>query len=391
MTFAAALSEHPLATHATGEVVGALLEALGPEPDLAMIFVTGAHLGALDDIAATVRATLAPRCLVGVTAVSVLGAAREVEERAAVSAWAARLAPAHAVRIEATPVGDTVEFTGLPEAAARPGSTLLLLADPFSFALDPFLDGIARQLPGLQVIGGLASAAAAPGVNRLALDDRVFTDGAVGVLLGPEWPVTTVVSQGCRPVGAPFTVTAAERSMLYEIAGMPALEKLREVVAGLDPDDRALAARGLHLGRLIDEHALDPDRGDFLVRNVRGGDPGTGAIAVADDVEVGATVQFQVRDADSADEDLRHLLADVGADRPPASALVFTCNGRGVHLFGEPDHDATLVTDIVGPAVAGMFCAGELGPIGGRPFLHGFSASIALFGDRSPTTGGPAA
>ena len=245
MPFAAALSEHPLATHATGEVVGSLLEALGPEPDLALIFVTGAHLGALDDIAAAVRATLAPRTLLGVTAVSVLGGGREVEHQAAVSGWAARVGDVESVRIEARAGIDPIEFVGLPESAACPGSTLLLVADPVSFPLDPFLDGLARQLPDLRVVGGFASAVMARGANRLALDDAVHTDGAIGALFGPEWPVSTVVSQGCRPVGDPFTVTRAERSMVYEIAGIPALEKLRQVVAGLSIDDRTLAARGL--------------------------------------------------------------------------------------------------------------------------------------------------
>jgi small ligand-binding sensory domain FIST len=381
--FAAALSEHPLATHATGEVVGTLLEALGPEPDLALIFVTGAHLGALDDIAAAVRATLAPRTLLGVTAVSVLGGGREVEGHAAVSGWAARVGSAEAVRIGVRPGtgragADPIEFIGLPESAARPGSTLVVLADPASFPLDPFLDGLSRQLPHLRVIGGVASAVMAPGANRLALDGAVYTDGAIGALLGPDWPVSTIVSQGCRPVGDPFTVTRAERSTLYEIAGTPALDKLRQIVAGLSVDDRTLASSGLHLGRLIDEHQLDAGRGDFLIRNVRGGDPGTGAIVVGDEIEVGATVQFQVRDADSADEDLRHLLAGTAAE----GALVFTCNGRGVRLFGDPDHDASLVADMVGSAVAGMFCAGEVGPIGGRSFVHGLTASIALFADR---------
>jgi small ligand-binding sensory domain FIST len=386
MPFAAALSEHPLATHATGEVVGALLEALGPEPDVALIFVTGAHLGALDDIAATIRATLAPRALIGVTAASVVGADREVEERAAISVWAARLGPAYPVRVEATPTGGTVEFTGLPTEAARPGSTLVLVADPFSFPIVPFLDGISRQLPDLGVVGGMASAGAGPGVNPLCLDDRVHTDGAVGLLFGPDWPVTTLVSQGCRPIGDPFTVTAAERSMVYEIAGMAALDKLDEVIASLGPDDRALAARGLHLGRLVDEHALEPDQGDFLIRAVRGGDREIGAIAVADEIEVGATVQFQVRDAASADEDLRLMLAGAGlTGPPPAAALAFAGTDRGARLFDQPDHDAEIVSDLVGPAVAGMFCSGELGPVAGRPFLHRTSAAIALFADPTPT------
>ena len=385
MPFAAALSEHPLATHATGEVVGTLLEQVGSEPDVVVVCVTGAHLGALDDICAAVRATLAPRTLIGVTAVSVLGGGREVEEQAAITAWAGRVAAGTPVRLEARPLvereadddSDRVGFTGLPEDAGRPGSTLLLLADPASFPLNAFLDAAAIQLPGLTIVGGVASATFAPGVNRLALDGAVHTDGAVGVLLGPEWPVTTVVSQGCRPIGDPFTVTRAERAMIYEIAGTPALTKLHEVIEAVPPHDRDLARQGLHLGRVIDHHALDPDRGDFLIRNLRGADPDMGSLAVADEVEIGATVQFQVRDAESADEDLRALMSGVTA----RSALVFTCNGRGVRLFGEPDHDAQIISDVVGPAVSGMFCAGEVGPIGTRSFLHGFTASIALFSD----------
>ena len=377
MPFAAALSEHPLATHATGEVVGSLLEQIGPAPDLAMVFVTGAHLGALEDIAATIRVTLAPGTLLGVTAISVLGGAREVEEHAAISVWAARVAEVEPIRLVPHRGTDAVEFTGLPETAAIPGSTLVLVADPTSFPLDPFLDGVARQLPDLQVIGGVASAVMAPGANRLALNGAVHTDGAIGALLGPEWPVTTLVSQGCRPIGDPFTVTRAERSMIYEMAGAPALDKVRSVVAELSPEDRARAAQGLHIGRVIDEHRIDPGPGDFLIRNLHGGDPDTGAIAVGDEVEIGSTVQLQVRDAETADDDLRELLGGTRA----ASAVIFTCNGRGTRLFGEPDHDAGLVTDVVGPAVAGMFCAGEVGPIGGRPFVHGFTASIALFSE----------
>ena len=172
-------------------------------------------------------------------------------------------------------------------------------------------------------------------------------------------------------------MTRAERNVLYELAGRPALDRLMELVGSLDDHERALAARGLHIGRVIDEHRMDFGRGDFLIRGVLGGDREAGAVAVGDEVEVGATVQFQVRDAASADEDLRELMAG----RAAAGALVFTCNGRGSALFGVPDHDAEVVSESLALApVAGMFCAGELGPVGGRNFVHGFTASIALFG-----------
>jgi small ligand-binding sensory domain FIST len=200
----------------------------------------------------------------------------------------------------------------------------------------------------------------------------------VGVLLDADASPRCVVSQGCRPVGQPFTVTQAERNMLYELAGRPALERLLEMVDQLPPSERALAARGLHCGVVIDEHKLDFRRGDFLIRGVLGADRSAGAVAVGDAVPVGATVQFQVRDAASADEDLCELLAGQEAD----GALVFTCNGRGRQLFGQPDHDAAAVArSLDTAAVAGMFCAGEVGPIGGHNHLHGFTASMALFCD----------
>ena len=247
------------------------------------------------------------------------------------------------------------------------------------------------------MIGGLASAAAGPGGNRLVLDDRLHTDGAVGALLPPGVAVSIVVSQGCRPVGQPYTVTRAEGHLLQELGGRPALARLQDLVTTLPAEDRELLAQGVHLGRVIDEHKLDFERGDFLIRGVLGADPNSGALAVGDELETGATVQFQVRDAVSADDDLRAMLAGREAD----GALVFTCNGRGMGLFGAPDHDASVVSELTGsPALAGMFCAGELGPVGGRTFLHGFTASMALFRDgleplldrrqpARPTAGGP--
>jgi small ligand-binding sensory domain FIST len=381
MPFAAAMSEHPIAAQATGEVIGQVLESLGEEPDLAMVFVTAANGGALEDIAGAIREILRPASLVGVTAVSVLGGDREVEEQPAVSLWAGRLsAPVTPVRFDPTTPAIGTTVSGVPAAMAGDATprTLLLVADPFSTPVDGFLESSPDTYPGLRVVGGLASAARGPGGNRLVLDDKVFTDGAVGALLSPQDNGATVVSQGCRPIGQPLTVTKSEGRVIYELAGRPALERLVDLLEKLEPDDRALAQRGIHLGCVIDEHKAEFDRGDFLIRTVLGGDREVGAIAVGDEIEVGATVQFQVRDADSADDDLRELLTG----RHASGALVFTCNGRGTHLFGRPDHDAEVVNAHVdNGATAGMFCAGELGPIGDRSFLHGFTASVLLFED----------
>lgn len=210
------------------------------------------------------------------------------------------------------------------------------------------------------------------------LDGHMLYDGAVAVVLGGV-DVDAVVSQGCRPVGSPMVVTSGDGSLIHELAGRNALERVEEVLRRLTPDDVAMAQHGLHLGRVIDERKAEFGRGDFLIRNVLGADRATGSVAVGDEVEIGATVQLQVRDAASADEDLRDLLNG----RSAHGALLFTCNGRGTHLFGDDDHDATIVSESLdGAPVAGMSCAGELGPVGGRSFLHGFTASLLLLRDR---------
>lgn len=377
--YAAALSQHPLAYHAVGETAGEILERFdGDAPDLVVCFASPHHTGAFEDVAAGLRDLLEPDVFVGGTVAAVAGGPREVEDGPGLAVFAAdvgrgRVRP---VALEATPTPDGTTITGWPETVA-PAGTLLLLADPYSFPAGDLLGLVNGHLPGLAVVGGLASAAAGPGGNRLALDGRVTSAGAVGALLDPGVPVHPVVSQGCRPVGRPLTVTRAERNLLLELAGRPAVARLQELAASADEGESALLARGLHVGLVVDEHRADFGRGDFLVRNVIGADERTGALAVGEVVEVGTTVQFQVRDADAADDDLRAALNHESA----RAALLFTCNGRGSRLFGRPDHDAGVVEELLGPVpLAGAFCAGEIGPVAGRNHLHGFTACLALFG-----------
>ena len=375
--YASALSCHPVAAHAVGETAGEILERFdGDDPHLAVCFVSPHFVGAFDDAANALRNLLDPQVLIGVTASGIIGGAREVEDGPAFAVFAAHLPDATltpvALRTEDTPDGTAI--TGWPETAGD-APTLLLVADPFTFPTDAFLRRLNEDRPGLSVIGGLASAAGHPGGNRLILDDQVHVDGAIGVLLDGV-TVDTVVSQGCRPIGQPFTVTRAERNLVAELGGQPAVQRLQELATSVTDDERDLLRRGLHVGIVVDEHKVDFGRGDFLVRNVLGADPDAGALAVGDVVDVGQTVQFHVRDGRAADEDLRALLHARAAD----GALLFTCNGRGQHLFGVPDHDSGVVAELLGAVpVAGAFCAGELGPVGGQNFLHGFTASLALF------------
>lgn len=378
MRAAAALSEHPLATHAIGECVGQLLEAAGAGPDLATLFVTGPLLGATEDLAGVVRRILRPRILLGAGTAGVIGGPREVEERAAVGlfgVWGLPaglrpvcLAPGRAAGTGSIGASDLVGAAG----------TLVLVADPFSVAAEDLCEGLGRTAPDVVVVGGLASGGRGPGGNRMLLDGEVHDTGAVGVLLPPGAPVGVVVSQGGRPVGPPFTVTAAEGRVVSGLAGRPALDRLREVLDTLPEGDRLLAARGLLLGRALVEGRDEPARGDVLVHPVLGADRERRAIVVRGDVAPGSTVQFQVRDAATAAEDLDAALAG----RAAAGAVVFSGVARGTALFGGPDRDAAAVAEVVGPAaVAGTFAAGVLGPVGGRPVLLGDRAiAVALVG-----------
>ena len=378
MPYVAGLSEHADAAVAVGEAIGQVLDVLGPNPDVAVLFVSGAHVQAIDHISSAVRQLLKPAALTGTTAVSVVAGAREVEGRAAIALWAGNLSGwARSVRIASDPTPEG--GAALDDLEPLGAHTLLLLADPYSFPVDGAIDLWSSQHPELQVIGGLSSAAHVPRGNRLLLDDDVYDSGAVGVLIGGDTAVEPLVSQGCRPIGDPLVITEGDSNLMRSLAGKPALERLQSLFEKLSERDKLLVNQGLHIGRVIDEHKIEFTRGDFLIRAVMGADQTSGAVLIGEPAQVGATVQFQVRDADSADADLRELL---GRTQPAEGALLFTCNGRGSHLFEEPNHDAILLGDTVsGGAVAGMFCAGEIGPVGGRNFVHGFTASAALFRD----------
>ena len=377
MPFAAAVSSHPLPASATGEATGQVLEELGAHVDVACCFVSAAHTGALEDVGAAVRAVLSPTLLIGCVSDWVLGNSTEVEGGPAVVVWAGLTGPVAPMRLR----GDEASLD-----SPFPLGGLLVLADPSTFPAQRWLDMVAHRHPGLPVVGGLVhsgSFSTRPGTQlatRLLLDDQVFADGAVGVLVGPGTVFDAVVSQGCRTIGRPLVVTRAEGNVIYELAGRPAVGRLLEIAKDQIPAEQVrLMNEGLQLGVAIDESQLDLAPADFLMRPVLGADPSNGAIAVGASVEVGTTVQFSVRDAASADQDLHDVLAARRAD----GALLFSCTGRGTRMFDEANHDAGVAGVELGfPALAGIFAAGEIGPAGARSHIHSQSASLALFTDR---------
>jgi small ligand-binding sensory domain FIST len=382
MRCASALSTSRSGATAVREVLDRAGEALAGEPaDLAVAFVSPHHAGNLDELAARVRERGFARHLLGCTGESIVGEDREIEGAAAISLWALR-APGVAL----TPLRPTADESALDRLGPAPGEppvdnqVLIALGDPFSFPAEEWLKRVRAAVPGLRVVGGMASAGHVPGANRLLLDGAIFEDGGVAVRVAGPVAIRTVVSQGCRPIGRHLVVTKVDRNLIREIGRRPALEVFREVFEELDESDRRLVQQGLHVGRVINEYQDTFDRGDFLVSNVVGADE-SGAIAIGGLVRVGQTVQFHVRDAGTAGEDLRGLLDESRRAGPAAGALLFTCNGRGSRLFDVESHDVRTLRDRFGPIpVAGFFAMGEIGPIGGQNFVHGFTASIALFG-----------
>ena len=354
----------------------------GASPSLAVLFASAHFFGSASAVVAAVSEEIGPVPLIGCVTDGVAGGGREIESEPAVSLWlAADLGPVQTFAMEFIQTQSAGAFGGF-RFGPGPSGMHLMLCDPFTFPIGDLLTHLNQNVPGAMIMGGMASGGSARRQSRLFLDGRVLTEGAVGVHL-PQAEIHPLVAQGCRPVDSPYTVTRAEGQWILELGGRPPLARLQELAATLASPEQELLAKGPYLGMVIDEYQAEPGQGDFLIRGIVGAEPSSGAVAVEGEVEVGQTVQFQIRDARSADEDLRHVLereADALGGRPPAGALLFTCNGRGSRMFGEPDHDAGLVQAVLGEIpVAGLFCAGELGPVGGRNFMHTFTASVALF------------
>jgi small ligand-binding sensory domain FIST len=378
------LSTDPDPLAGATEAAATAQAGLGGRPcDLAVLFAAGAHLAAPEATLEGVHDALRPEVLVGCGGGGVIGESREVERGTAVSVWAASLdggsaEPFHAV-VEAIGQGEGV-LSGLPDLNGAAGA--VLLADPFSFPADPVLRQLSVSAPMVPLLGGLASGRSPEDETPLFLGDDVLTEGAVGLRFeGVE--ILPCVSQGAAPIGPELTITAADGAVIGELAGRPALEKLRETIEALPEEDLQLVQGGLLMGIVIDANKPEYVQGDFLVRGLVGADADTGEVAVGTAVRPGQVVRLHARDARSADRDLREALeARMTAlgGRVPAGALLFSCNGRGRGMFGHDHHDASALEHVLcGAPAAGFFAAGEIGPVGGHNFLHGYTATVAVF------------
>jgi small ligand-binding sensory domain FIST len=375
------------------EAAQRVLDAIGDAPDLVVMFASPALCREPSVLLDAIYARLAPGHLIGCTGEAIIGTGREIEDGAALSLWAIRLPGAEIIELRLeTDLEAGGALVGWPFVDADDPSLdgmALVVADPFTFSADALLAHTnAADLP---LVGGMASGGRRPGEHVVFLGHDAHHDGAVGVVISGA-NVVAAVSQGCAPIGPEMVVTdAQDGGRVDELAGQPAVAKVEAVIDELDPTTRRLAAGGLLAGVVIDENVPEYGRGDFLIRGILGGDRETGRLLVGENVRVGQTVRLHVRDARSADDDLRAALRDARSHvgGTPTAALLFTCNGRGRHMFEIPDHDALAVSEEISDIpLAGLFCNGEIGPVGGTNFIHGFTATLAIFGpspvDRDP-------
>lgn len=380
MRWVSAISDETNHKVATQEVLSGLAARAGAEPaDLALLFVSSHFASAFEDVAARVREAHPSALLVGCSGGGIIGDAKEVEGRPAVSLTLARLPGVHLAPLHIRDVpDDPAELTrglAIPEGA---DPSFIVLPDPLTSRVQTLIEGLDAAFPQAVKVGGLASGGGFPGGNALFLDDRVHRAGAVILGMYGDVEVRTVIAQGCRPIGQPMLITRVEENVLYELQSQPALEAMKALYQSLSENEQELFGQALFVGIEMKDQ-VEYQHGDFLVRNIVGLDPEEGTLSIGALPKQWQAMQFHVRDAAASREDLDRMLDRCDAI-DPRGALLFSCVGRGMDLYGEPDHDSrrfrARVKDV---PIGGFFCNGEIGPVGGTTFLHGYTSAFAVF------------
>ena len=390
MKWASSISEQTSLRDAVNECV-AILQAQMQDavPHLAVAFVSPHYQAEFDLVSDLIRQGLDSVVVLGCSGGGIIGDGQEVEQRAAVSITAASLPGVEIVEFR-------LEGDSLPDLDAAPQAweetvnvtpalspQFVMLADPYSFPVQNLLLGLDYAFSQSAKIGGLASGAQQQGGNALFLGGQVYRSGAVGVALHGNITVDTVVAQGCRPVGQPMRVTESRQNILAQLDGQPPMTVLKEIFQNSDDRDKELMRNSLFLGVVMDEFIDDPKQGDFLIRNVVGMDDRTGVLAIGELLKEGQLVQFHLRDAQTSADDLTQVLDRYVVDNrenQAQGALLFSCLGRGEYLYGRPNHDTELFRDKMGSVpMGGFFCNGEIGPVSGTTFLHGYTSSFGIF------------
>ena len=395
MQWASALSQQNTLRQALEECAASIRATMGDTAaDLAVVFASSEYASDYVDLPSMVRELLGSQVLVlGCSGGGIIGGGAEIEQEPAVSLTAASLPGVNIkpIRLE----GDV-----LPDMDASPdkwhealGVTpdeepqFVLLVDPMSFPAQNLLLGMDYAYPAAAKIGGLASAGQGARQNGLFLGQDYHDSGAIGVALSGNIVVETVVAQGCRPIGNPMRVTKSDRNFLVELDEQQPLNVLRSIFQQADQRDRDLMQNSLFLGVVMDALIDEPQQGDFLIRNVMGMDQRSGVLAIGEMLKEGQLVQFHLRDAETSAEDLSAVLERYAIDNrenPAHGALLFSCLGRGKYLYGKSNHDTEVFHDKVGATVplGGFFCNGEIGPVSGTTFLHGYTSSFGIFRPR---------
>jgi len=358
----------------------------GHSCDLAFIFVSEQYLDADPaQITGYLRKAINAKCLIGCNSNGVIGDQKEIEMEPAISVMAIHLPDVKVTPFMFTPsdlehTKDPSQIIHYLDLYPTDEPKFICLADPMTCHITKLLSLFNSAYTDCPLVGGLASGVVVGVDNWLVLNEEVFSEGAIGVALSGDIEFETVVSQGCRPIGEPFIITKSEANIIYELAGESAIKMLNDAVLRLDAKDKKLAEDSLFVGLAMDENRLNHKLGDFLIRNIIGVDQKEGAIAIGETVEVGQTLQFQLRDAQTSREDLKLLL-----QKPPLSnghkkgALLINCCGRGKAFYGNPNHDVRLIQTIRGPVpLTGFFANGELGPIRHRNYIHGYTTSLTI-------------
>ena len=358
---------------------------------LALVFFSPHFSSESQRMIEVVHETLRPQALIGCMGEGVIGDEKEIEGHPGLVLWGIRNTGMHVVPFMLTPKaeGETPSLEGWPvglESTAQP-HTFFLFADPFSTPMEELFSLLDQYAPGSSAIGGIASGGMDIEESRLVFNRKVIGSGVVGVAVQGGVEIRTVVSQGCQPIGERYVVTKVDRNVIQELGGIPPLERLETTLKALDEHEQQQAAHGLQVGIAMDEHRSEFGQGDFLIRGLLGADRQSGSLAIADVIQEGQTIQFHVRDAHAASEDFQLLLSKERMTHPdslPKGALLFSCNGRGQRFFETPHHDVAIVHQQMGAIpIAGFFAGGEIGPVSGKNFLHGYTASLALFYDEA--------
>jgi len=386
MKWASAMSRSAGIDPALEEVVAQIREQLGADdPDLGVIFCSPDHRPAARTLLGRLNDQFPTASWLGCTGGGVIAARREATGGSALGVAAAHLPGVRATTFHLGPDDlptDAAASAFWHDLLEEPDQHVLLLPDPLSCDVMSLVGGLDAAFPDGITFGGLASGGEKPGENLLFVGNQVCDAGAVGVGLTGDLEVETIVAQGCRPIGNPLFVTATNGPFITQIDGRKPLEVLEEIFETLSDDDQELFRFSLLLGIVMRDDQVEYARGDFLIRNLAGIEPDSGAIAVGAVVQPGQVVQFHLRDASTSADDLEgHLVRYAAGDRtPPAGGFLFSCLGRGEFLYGEPDHDSRTFERHVGKVpIVGFFCNGEIGPVQGQTFVHGYTSVFALF------------